>query len=67
MELEPFRFRFFDLKAKNFGFITLIFWLLLGGSQNFERLGLIRVEAAEAILDLNDVSGAYDNWFWLTP
>ena len=35
--------------------------------QYIERLWLICVEAAEAIMHLNDVSVAYDNWFWLIP
>ena len=35
--------------------------------QNFERLPLIRVEAAEAIIDINGISGVYDNWIWPTP
>ena len=34
--------------------------------QYIERLWLICVEATEAIMHLNDVSVAYDNWFWLT-
>ena len=50
-----------------FEFENLIFWLLIGLGQYFERLWLIRVEAAEAIMHLNDVFVAYDNWFWLTP
>ena len=50
-----------------FGFVTFIFRLLLGRGQNFERLPLIHVEAAEAIMHLNGISGAYDNWIWPTP
>ena len=50
------------LSSPFFGFQTLILRLLLGGGQKFERLSLIRVEAAEAIMHLNGISGAYYNW-----
>ena len=36
-----------------------VFFTLLGGGQKFEELSLIRIEAVEAIMHLNGISGAY--------
>ena len=44
---------------------ALIYRLLLGWGQNFERLWLIRVEAVEAIMHHKVILGGYDKWIWL--
>ena len=57
-ELEPFRFSASKtcLLNRRCGANTV-------KMRNFiSALSLIRAEAVEAIIDLNGISGAYDNW-----